>query len=212
MAEPTIEQYLDLLVRSIPAATIERNEELFLKFLECFPNPLKVKQMSREEREEVASWGPEMKHFLAGIELGQLIANSHSEVCGHAYSSAALGKVMIDHFRHEEQECVAVAYTDIHNNIIDYQVLFRGGQSECLLYPDRIFAIALRQSASGLVMIHNHPSGNVTPSTADLNFVKRLNQGSQLLGLQLLDFLIVGQDHYYSWREDQQEDRQKVKK
>lgn len=209
MAEPTIEQYLDLLVRSIPAATIERNQELFLKFLECFPTPLKAKQMSRAERETVAQWGPEMKHFLAGIELGQLIARSHSEVCGHAYSSSLLGQLMIDHFRDEEQECVALAYTDIHNDIIDFRTIFRGGQSECQLYPDRIFATALRQSASGLVMIHNHPSGNVQPSAADLGFAKRLEQGSKVLGLQLLDFLIVGQDHYYSWREAQQSDREK---
>lgn len=205
MTEPTIDQYLDLLVRSIPAATIERNQELFLKFLELFPTPLKAKQMDRTERELVAGWGPEMKHLLAGIELGQLIARSHSEICGHAYSSKLLGQAMIDHFRHEEQECVALAYTDIHNEIIDLQTLFRGGQSECQLYPDRIFARALRQSANGLVMIHNHPSGNVKPSAADLNFARRLEQGSKILGLQLLDFLIVGQNRYYSWREAQQD-------
>lgn len=209
MAKTMIEQYLDLLVRSIPAATIERNQELFLKFLECFPSPLKVKQMSRQERETVMEWGPEMKHLLAGIELGQLVARSHNEVCGHAYSSASLGKAMIEHFRQEEQECVAIAYTDVHNDIIDFQVIFRGGQSECMLYPDRIFATALRQSASGLAMIHNHPSGDIAPSAADLNFAKRLNRGSTVLGLQLLDFLIVGQDRYYSWREAQCERGQK---
>lgn len=204
MAKPTVEAYLDLLVRSIPADTIERGEELFLKFWECFPTPLKVKQMTKEERQMVLNWGPEMRSLVAGIELGQLVAKSHREICGHAYSSTVLGKEMIDYFCQEEQECVAIAFTDVHNEIIDLATMFRGGQSECMLYPDRIFAAALRQSATGIVMVHNHPSGDVEPSAQDVNFAKRLERGCRVLGLQMLDFLIVGQNKYYSWREEQQ--------
>lgn len=204
MAKAISEEYLDLLVRSIPADTIERGEELFLKFWECFPTPLSVKQMTKEERETVLSWGPEMRSLIAGIELGQLVARSHHELCGHAYSSHVLGKEMIDHFCQEEQECVAIAFTDVHNDIIDITTLFRGGRTECMLYPDRIFAAALRRSATGIVMVHNHPSGDVQPSPQDNSFAKRLEHGCQVLGLQMLDFLIVGQDRYYSWREEQQ--------
>ncbi|MDO4902817.1 MAG: JAB domain-containing protein [Limosilactobacillus sp.] len=204
MDEQTTGKYLDLLVRSISADNIDRSQELFLNFLEKFPTPLKVKQMSRDDRKKVLDWGPEMRSMIAGIELGQLVAKSHYEIVGHAYSSAMLGKEMIDQFQDEEQECVAIAYTDVHNDIIDIELLFRGGHSECMLYPDRIFSSALRQSATGIVMIHNHPSGDVEPSPQDLNFAKRLESGCQILGLQMLDFLIVGHDNYYSWREKQQ--------
>ena len=99
---------------------------------------------------------------------------------------------------------MAIAFTDVHNDIIDITTLFRGGRSECMLYPDRIFAAALRRSATGIVMVHNHPSGDVQPSPQDNSFAKRLEHGCQVLGLQMLDFLIVGQDRYYSWREEQQ--------
>lgn len=204
MDQLAIGQYLDALVRCIPAQTVERNQELFVKFIEHFPTPLKAKQMTRKEREAVLSWGPEMRSVIAGIELGRLVADSHNEICGHAYSSTSLGRDMIDYFKEAEQESVAIGLTDVHNEIIDFTTLFRGGQSECLLYPDRIFSRALRQSASGLVMVHNHPSGDVQPSAQDLSFAQRLERGSNLLGLQMLDFLIVGKDRYYSWREEQQ--------
>lgn len=204
MGQVMIDQYFDALIRCIPAKTAKRNELLFTSFVEHFPTPLRVKQMTRKERELVLSWGPEMRSVMAGIDLGRLVASSHNEVCGHAYSSTSLGKAMIDHFREAEQESVVVAFTDVHNEIIDMKTIFRGGQSECLLYPDRIFSRALRQSASGLVMVHNHPSGEVQPSVPDRAFANRLDQGSKLLGLCLLDFLIVGKDRYYSWREEQQ--------
>lgn len=204
MAQTAIDQYFDALIRCIPAGTAERNNALFTSFVERFPTPLRVRQMTRKERELVLSWGPEMQSVMAGIDLGRLVASSHNEVYGHAYSSASLGEAMIDHFREAEQESVVIAFTDVHNEIIDMTTLFRGGQSECLLYPDRIFSRALRQSASGLVMVHNHPSGDVYPSAPDRAFANRLDQGSKLLGLCLLDFLIVGNDRYYSWREEQQ--------
>lgn len=211
MTSSVEDQYVNLLARCIPAATIKRNEELFLKFLECFPNPLAVKQMSRTQRAMVIEWGPEMRAVVAGIELGRLVAKSRPEICGHAYSSATLGQAMIDYFAGDEQESVVIACTDVHNDVIDYRTVFKGGKSECLLYPDQIFAYALRQSATGIVMVHNHPSGSIKPSGQDLHFAKRLERGSQLLGIQMLDFLIVGQDEYFSWREQQKRSR-KVKK
>ncbi|WHO86135.1 hypothetical protein [Limosilactobacillus oris] len=91
MTNSVEDQYVNLLARSIPAATIKRNEELFLKFLDWFPNPLAVKQMSRAQRSQVLEWGPEMRALIAGIELGKLVGKSHPEICGHAYSSVTLG-------------------------------------------------------------------------------------------------------------------------
>ena len=203
MTNSVEDQYVNLLARSIPAATIKRNKEVFLTFLDWFPNPLAVKQMSRAQRSQVLEWGPEMRALIAGIELGKLVGKSHPEICGHAYSSVTLGQQMIDYFAGDEQESVVIACTDVHNDVIDYKTVFKGGQSECLLYPDQIFAYALRQSATGIVMVHNHPSGDVKPSEQDLRFAKRLERGSRILGLQMLDFLIVGQEQYFSWRESQ---------
>ena len=67
MTNSVEDQYVNLLARSIPAATIKRNKELFLKFLDWFPNPLAVKQMSRAQRSQVLEWGPEMRALRTRI-------------------------------------------------------------------------------------------------------------------------------------------------
>ena len=103
----------------------------------------------------------------------------------------------------ENQESLYLVVTDVHNDIIDIKKMFVGGLSECSVYPDRVFRRALLQSANGIAVVHNHPSGNVEPSSADIAMIKRLEKGSRILGITFLDFLIVGRNSYYSWRENQ---------
>jgi DNA repair protein RadC len=110
---------------------------------------------------------------------------------------------MMDRLSGESQESLFVVGTDIHNDIIDIKKMFVGGLSECNVYPDQIFRRALLQSAHGIAVVHNHPSGTVEPSAADMAMIKRLENGCKLLGLTFLDFLIVARDNYFSWRENQ---------
>lgn len=196
-----LNRYESLMLRSIPDAMIY-GEDGYHYMVENYPTPLDLKEISRDEQVAL-SHDNRLDSFFAAIELGQLIARTHPDVVGYAYSSVELGQLMIDHFTGEEQEKVCVAFTNVHNEIIKFKTMFIGGQSECVLYPDQIFKLALRCSASGLVMIHNHPSGDVKPSKQDLAFAKRLEQCGNLLGIQVLDFMIIGGDHYYSWREQQ---------
>lgn len=196
-------EYERLVMTSIPDAMVGRQDAVHY-LLKHYPTPLALKEMSRYERQKMCAGSPQMMAFFAAVQLGMMLAKTHPDVCGYAYSSMELGQAMIDHFTGAEQESVCVAFTNVHNEIIEFKTMFVGGQSECVLYLDQIFKLALRYSASGLVMIHNHPSGDVKPSQQDLAFAKRLDQGGHLLGIQVLDFMIVGRDQYYSWREQQQ--------
>lgn len=196
------DQYAKLVLKSISNLMV-KDKEAVKYILQRYPSPTSFKQMTRDEERELALSSLEMEQFLAAVKLGQLIARSHPTVIGHAYSSVELGAAMISHFTGVGNEQVCLACTDVHNNIIDLQTLFVGGRSECILYPDQIFKLALHDSASGVVMIHNHPSGDVRPSHQDLAFAKRLEHGGKILGIHVLDFLIIGRNQYYSWREHQ---------
>ncbi|MFQ9705523.1 MAG: JAB domain-containing protein [Limosilactobacillus pontis] len=195
-------EYQELLRYSIPNATIG-DEPGYRYILDHYPTPLALREMTEDERISLCQGSTTLTAFFAAVQLGELLARAHPAVEGYAYSSMELGQAMIDHFTGDEQESVCVAFTNVHNEIIKFKRMFIGGCSECVLYPDQIFKQALRCSASGLVMIHNHPSGDVKPSAQDLAFAKRLEQGGHLLGIQVLDFMIVGHDCYYSWREQQ---------
>lgn len=173
--------------------------------MEYYPDPIDLKRISREAKSDLCRCDQQIDKFFSAIALGQMLTKVYPVIEGFAYSSVELGQAMIAHFAGDEQESVCVAFTDSQNNIIKLKTMFVGGRSECVLYPDQIFKYALRYSASGLVMIHNHPSGNVKPSHQDLAFARRLERGGKLLGIQILDFMIVGNDQYYSWREQEQQ-------
>lgn len=200
--ENEMQEYIELLLESFNINDPQRCKKLCQRFLKKCPTPLAIKRLSKAERQEMLQWDSRMKPFFAALELGQQVAKSHAKIIGHAYSSIELGRSLVERFQGAEQESVCVACTDVHNEIVAFEPLFIGGQSECVLYPDRIFSYALRQSAHGIIMIHNHPSGDVKPSEQDLMFTDRLQRGCSLLGLHLLDCMIVGRDSYYSWREE----------
>jgi DNA repair protein RadC len=74
----------------------------------------------------------------------------------------------------------------------------QGGVSGTVADPKVIFQIALAANASTIIVAHNHPSGNLTPSAADVTLTKRLVEGGKLLEVQVLDHLIMGAEGYYS--------------
>ena len=67
-----------------------------------------------------------------------------------------------------------------------------------------VFAEAIVQRASAIIVAHNHPSGNLTPSVEDLDITKRLKQAGEILGIRVLDHLIISEEGYYSLLEGQQ--------
>lgn len=202
------DEHYPRLVRSIMVDIGDNSAQLTTAFLRKFPTANAVKNMTDEDYEECLSWHPRLKGFLDTIQLGRLVQLSHRPLLGHAFSSFVLSVEMMDRLADNDQETVLLVITDVRNNIVGIQELFRGGRSECPLYPERVFHYALTESAAGIALVHNHPSGNVEPSVPDLTMAKRLNRGCEILGLQFLDFMIVGSDSYYSWRENQRHDRQ----
>lgn len=74
-----------------------------------------------------------------------------------------------------------------------------GGISSCLVDPKIIFATALKSKASGIIMAHNHPSGNLKPSNADIELTDRLKRAGNLLDISVLDHLVITPQSFYSF-------------
>ena len=77
-----------------------------------------------------------------------------------------------------------------------------GTLNQSLVHPREIFKEAYLVEASGIICIHNHPSGVVTPSREDIHLTNRLKEIGLLLGIPILDHVIIGHDNYYSFFED----------
>ena len=97
-----------------------------------------------------------------------------------------------------EQEAVFVVLRDVRGCLIHREQVSMGTLSEVLIHPREIFYPAVRYKAHTLIIAHNHPSGNPTPSKADLEFTRTLIQSSKVMGIGLTDHLIVCQNQFLS--------------
>lgn len=173
------------------------------RFLDYFPHPADARLMSKHDVNHMRLIGPAgVEKVLPLIQLGLCIARTPRPMLGRAYSSHELGAELTSRYAGYEAECVEVVLLDVHNEIIAYEPLFIGGFSECPVYSSRVFQLAVKFGAQGIVLAHNHPTGKWQPSKADLQFCQKLRRAAGLLNLDLIDFLVIGSCGYYSWREN----------
>ena len=108
-----------------------------------------------------------------------------------------------DHFRvrlgNQMQESFICIYLDNKHRIIKEQVISLGILNKSLVHPRECFATAIKLRAAAIILIHCHPSGDPTPSTADINITKRLAQVGEVIGISVLDHVIIGNNSYYSF-------------
>lgn len=88
------------------------------------------------------------------------------------------------------------------NKVLGVTKISEGGTSGCLVDPKRIFQTALKSNASGIILAHNHPSGNLTPSEADRKITRKVKEAGVLLEISVLDHLILSTDGYYSFADE----------
>ena len=103
----------------------------------------------------------------------------------------------------EAEEVLIMVTIDAKHRVTGIFEVSRGSVSSSLVHPREVFKRALLMNASGIFVAHNHPSGDVTPSTDDTATTKKLKKAGEVLGVQLLDHLIIGDtpERYYSFRE-----------
>lgn len=102
-----------------------------------------------------------------------------------------------DHFLHLKQEKVMILHLNSKNKLIKHEFISEGGLNQSLIDPKILFKKALIQNASGIILVHNHPSGDSTPSQEDITITQKIKNACQNLDIRFLDHLIIG-DKYTS--------------
>lgn len=118
-------------------------------------------------------------------------------------SPESIADFYMESLRHRETECALCVYLNTKKQLISDFIISTGGLNETVIHPREVFLPAVQLHAAGLVLLHNHPSGNVTPSKADIAVTRRIYQAGNLLGIQLHDHLIIGDKQYYSMFDSQ---------
>ena len=106
-------------------------------------------------------------------------------------------------YQNEDREIFVSVYVDIKNRVIGWEISAIGTENCCPVSPPHIFRSALISGAKAIIVVHNHPSGEVEPSAQDKDMFKRLQEGGEILGINVLDSIIVGGERKaYSLLED----------
>ena len=140
--------------------------------------------------------------ILALIELSKRIQEKVTlpDILNCASPSNIIG-YFHDLFMDKKQEEFYVLYLDNKKKYLDKKKLFVGSINYSIAHPREIFKNAYLISASFIICIHNHPSGDPTPSKEDINLTKNLNEIGNMHAIYLVDHLIIGKDCYFSFYE-----------
>jgi DNA repair protein RadC len=108
---------------------------------------------------------------------------------------------LLRHVAHEEQEQFHLVCLDTRGRLIKSILIAEGSLTQCPVSPREVFRHALRLNAHGAVFVHNHPSGDASPSADDVSLTERLRAASELVGVCARDHVIIASGGYYSFVE-----------
>ncbi|MDY6011921.1 RadC family protein [Clostridium sp.] len=99
------------------------------------------------------------------------------------------------------QEILKLIILNTKNEVVKIKDVFKGSLNSSLVHPREIFSEAINNSAASIIICHNHPSGDPTPSSEDIKVTTRINQSGDIIGIKLIDHIIIGRNNYVSLKE-----------
>ena len=139
--------------------------------------------------------------FQAMAELAGRLSSRRARRHFSVREPASIAAIYMEELRHRKQEVTKAIYLNTKNEILADLNLTYGTINRSLVTPREVFVPALERGGVQIILLHNHPSGDPTPSESDVSLTKRLAACGQLLDLPILDHIIIGDGTYYSMRE-----------
>lgn len=187
-------------------SAMQAGEKLAAKYSQALE---KLPQAQLPELKDVAQSVAKSAYcqIMAGIEIGRRVAESKrvradkprisSTEEAKAYCEERFARLVADGTREEFH----VVTLDTKNQVIDTHQVSVGTLDASLVHPREVFRPAIKDAASSLILVHNHPSGDPTPSREDFAVTKRLELAGQNLGIDVLDHIVLGSFRSVSIRE-----------
>lgn len=139
--------------------------------------------------------------ILAAVEIGRRVSKLSYDERYSIRSPEDGANYVMHEMRFLSQEHFVCLYLNTKNQVLSKQTVFIGSLNASIVHPREVFKEALRRSAASIICVHNHPSGDPTPSREDIEVTKRLGECGKMLGIEVLDHLIIGENKYVSLKE-----------
>ncbi|WP_430488797.1 RadC family protein [Rossellomorea marisflavi] len=161
-----------------------------------------LKDASLEEITSVNGIGlAKAVQIMAAVELGRRISNLGFDDRYSIRSPEDGANYVMNDMRFLSQEHFVCLYLNTKNQVLHKQTIFIGSLNASIVHPREVFKEAFRRSAASIICIHNHPSGDPTPSREDIEVTKRLVECGRIIGIDVLDHLIIGEKKFISLKE-----------
>jgi DNA repair protein RadC len=139
--------------------------------------------------------------LLAVAELATRLKDSKRTESVTISSPSDAAGLMMEEMRHYLREHFCVVLLDTKNKVMGVEEVSVGSLNTSLVHPREVFRPAIRKACASVILIHNHPSGDPTPSREDLEVTRRLAEAGKLMGIEVLDHLVIGDGKFISFRE-----------
>ncbi len=179
-------------------------KEISLDLLNEFGGIENLKDATKEQLQKIKGIGlVQALTILSVIEIGKRIfVNASSKDKMILNTSSSIYQYMKYQLLDKKQEYFYCLYLNTKKELIERKLLFMGTVNRSVVHPREVFKHAYLCSASGIVCIHNHPSGDVLPSQEDIRLTNSLVELGYVNGIPILDHIIMGNDQYYSFYEE----------
>jgi DNA repair protein RadC len=172
------------------------------RILSSFDKIQDLKDATIEELMQVKGVGKaKAVQLLAAAEIGKRMYRKHSEGRYTIRSPEDAAAYLMTDMASLNQEHFVVLFLNVKNEILHKQTIFIGSLNSSIVHPREIFREAVKRSAASIIVAHNHPSGNPSPSPEDIEVTKRLIEAGSIMGIELLDHVIIGDHQFLSLKE-----------
>jgi DNA repair protein RadC len=172
------------------------------KLLSTFGNLKNMASASIEELTSVKGIGlAKATQLKAAFELGKRLEEHSTEGEKPTIGSPDDAvKAVKNRLKAKKKEHFLVLSLDTRNHLIDIHTISIGSLDSSIVHPREVFKEAISSSAASVIFVHNHPSGDPSPSEDDIKLTKRLAEVGQLVGIEVLDHIIIGDKNYFSMK------------
>lgn len=139
--------------------------------------------------------------IVAAVELGRRLSTRAAQKTEKIEGPEDAARYMMPMLRYEQKEHFLVMLLDVRNRVIATSTISVGGLTSSIAHPREVFREAIRHSAAALILVHNHPSGDPSPSREDIQLTRQMMKAGDVMGIPVLDHIILANDEFISIKE-----------
>lgn len=164
---------------------------------------LNLYQYSYEELQQIKGIGKvKALQIMTVLELSRRISKEKNSLFGKCTTPSEVASFFMEELRHQREEHFITAFLDAKCRMIGYQLVSKGSLTASIVHPREVFKAAIQHSSHRIILLHNHPSGDPSPSHEDIEITKRLQHVGEIIGIPVLDHIIIGDGIYNSLHEE----------